>query len=102
MDLSFIEELYDESIAVLGAPLEHALCDRRVLIPRSALPGHMDPLNRAIHLDELDRLAAAGWFKWLPEERAGEAEPGVPLYVPDRIDLFLRLRSRGWTDDELR
>jgi hypothetical protein len=47
-------------------------------------------------------MAGLGWLPLLPGAGDDGTEEGAPLYVPDRVALFLKLQAQGYTTDELR
>ena len=96
----FIDKITDEEIAS-GAVIQTALFDKRVLFPLAQLPElvagesgeNLDPAR-------LPALRAAGWFPVLSSEIVGVDE-GVPMYIPSRVGLLLKLEREGFTAPEI-
>jgi hypothetical protein len=83
--------------------LHFGIFDKRVLLP---LPQLLDDTShkagRTISEAELRIMAGYGWLPLLPGAGDDGNEEGAPLYVPDRVGLFLKLQVQGYTTDELR
>ncbi len=98
-----LREMYDESMKTTGQPpLLFALFDRRVLIPRSELPDHTEESEQEWTLGMLDEIEQDGLFKWHGGAGEDGTELGVPLYIPSRIGLFLKLEALRWSRQELK
>lgn len=84
-----------------GSFLQFAIFDKRVLLPLDyALQGELT--QAGLTEPDLADLASVGWFEFLKRPTDLGGGMGVPLYVPSRVKLFLELRSKGYTDHELR
>lgn len=103
IDLAFIDEIYERGKASGLGPPQWRLFDKRVLLPLSWLPDAVKKeTNEVIAEDTLRAKAAEGWFVLLSGAGDEGNEQGVPLYVPSRIGLFLKLEREGYAADELR
>lgn len=103
VDEERLRQDYDEQVRLFGEPiLRPGIYDRRVLVPRSAVPHVAErDAGMPLTLEHIDAMASDGLFTWL--EGAGDGtELGVPMYVAGRIGLFSRLRANGWNLAELR
>ena len=83
-------------------PISFGLFDRRVLIPRPEVPEWVErDSGERVSVEHLDLLEGDGVFSWL--HGAGDGRDlGVPMYVPYRIGLCLRLLRERWTIQEIR
>jgi hypothetical protein len=83
-------------------PFQMALFDRRVRMPLEWLVDSVKTeTGRHITIDDLRRFAADGWFP-LVKVVDGSGEPGVYLYTPSRVGLYLELQRQGYAAEELR
>src|SRR6266508_1016614 len=86
-----------------GTQLQFRICDKSVLLP---LPQLLDAAShkagRTISEAELRIMAGQGWLPLLPGAGIDGNEEGAPIYVPDRVGLFMKLQRQGYTTDELR
>jgi len=85
-----------------GTQLQFRICDKSVLLP---LPQLLDAAShkagRTISEAELRIMAGQGWLPLLPGAGIDGNEEGAPIYVPDRVGLFMKLQRQGYTTDEL-
>lgn len=83
-------------------PFKMALFDKRVRMPLEWL---VESVRTEAHEDlsvqDLRNFAADGWFP-LADAVDGGGEPGVYLYTPSRIGLYLGLQRQGYAAEELR
>lgn len=83
-------------------PFQMALFDRRVRMPLEWLVESVrTESGQHVTIDDLRRFAADGWFP-LVNATDGSEEPGVYLYTPSRVGLYLVLQGQGYTAEELR
>jgi hypothetical protein len=101
IDLEAVDKLYERSQS--GPGVVFGLFDRSMLLPLEQLPDAVaGETGESASLDELRARAADGWFDVLHSEHLADGQGGVPLYIPSRIGLFLKLARAGWTTVELR
>lgn len=83
-------------------PFKMALFDRRVRMPLEWwVESVRTEAGECVSVDDLRRFAADGWFP-LAAIADGNTEPGVYLYTPSRVGLYLGLQRQGYTSEELR
>jgi hypothetical protein len=101
IDLNTVDELFDAAMSTIGTPPGVALFNRAVAAPLSRLPEMVRrETGEDLPAGRVADLVSAGW---IPDVPASEGEgPGVPLYLPSRIGLFLELERQGYSEDELR
>jgi len=86
-----------------GTQLRFAIFDKSVLLPLpQLLDAASDKAGRPISEAELRIMAGQGWLPLLPGAGIDGNEEGAPIYVPDRVGLFMKLQRQGYTTDELR
>ena len=103
-DLEKAGEHYDFCFDAFGQPpvVNLALFDRRVLSPRTDLASWVErEAGLTLTAADLDKLEGEGWFSWIVGAGENGDGLGVPLYVPYRIGLCSKLRSRQWSDEEI-
>jgi hypothetical protein len=83
-------------------PFQMALFDRRVRMPLEWLVESIRAESgEDVSVEDLRRFAADGWFP-LADAVGGNREPGVYLYTPSRVGLYLQLQRQGYAAEELR
>jgi hypothetical protein len=101
IDVAVIDQMY-EAGRTTGTPLSFLLCDKRWPLPLDQLPVAVkSETGEDVTAADLALKEQAGWY---PVVKAADprADTGVPLYVPSRIGLFLKLEREGFGADELR
>lgn len=102
IDVQAVDQIFDEAIAAFGSPPGCNLFDKRVAVPLHWLPEMVQAeTGEVISPNRLNTLLPAGWIPAV-ESGDGSGGPAVPLYIPSRIGLFLRLEREGYTPEELR
>lgn len=101
IDLKAADEMFEAGMTSFGAPPVLAFCNRAVAAPLSWLPGMVrNETEEDLSEDRVLDLISAGW---IPDVPASDGDgPGVPLYVPSRVGLFLQLERQGYAPEELR
>jgi predicted nucleic acid-binding Zn ribbon protein len=101
-DLETIDRMF-EAGRPSGTQIQFRIFDKSVLLP---LPQLLDAASHAagqtLSETELRFMAGQGWLPLLPGAGVDENEEGAPIYVPDRIGVFMRLQRQGYMTDELR
>jgi hypothetical protein len=86
-----------------GSPIRFGIFDKRVLLSLEQAAWEVSlATGESMPSEALTNMAARGWIPLLSHEDNPEAEPGVPLYVPSRIEFLLGLERQGYSADELR
>jgi hypothetical protein len=86
-----------------GSPIGFGSFDKRVLLSLEQAAWEVSrATGESIPSEALTNMAARGWIPLLSHEDNPEAEPGVPLYVPSRIEFLFALERQGYSADELR
>lgn len=103
MDIEMIDRWYDTSVSNLGESLKFAAYDRRVLLPLSHIPDAVKcDGGGVLSFERIRDLAELGWFQIIPGAGEDESQEGVPIYIPSRIEMFLKLERQDWAQSELR
>lgn len=102
IDVALVDSWFEASKDLPGGPVRLAVFDRGALLPLDQLASAVvaetgDPCTAEM----LQRQAAEGWFPLLTRPGTTD-ELGAPLYVPSRVELFMRLEREGWANAELR
>src|ERR1700730_142110 len=98
---TYLDYMYDLTLAMHGAPLTTGICYRPVLLPLSKLPEMvMTETDQDLPVERLGSLVLAGWIPDL--KVADTSESGFALYAPSRVGLFLDLERAGYDATELR
>lgn len=96
IDLAFADTLFEKGIHL-------CLFDKRFLIPLSRLPGVIQTeTGESITTAELQLMGEQGLLPLLAGAGADGDEIGAPFYAPSRAGEFLKLRRKGYSDEELR
>jgi hypothetical protein len=98
---TYLDYMYDLTLAVYGTPLSTGIFDRTMLLPLSQLPAMVKAeSDEELPLDRLGSLVSDGWIPDLKVADTGE--PGFAMYVPSRVGLFLFIERGGYDATELR
>ena len=98
---TYLDYMYDLTLAIHGTPLTTGICDRTLLLPLSKLPEMVKTeTDEDLPQERLGSLVSAGWIPDL--KVAGTVESGFAMYAPSRIGLFLHLERAGYDAPELR
>lgn len=97
--LELIDEMYERGANAIRI----CVFDKRVLLPLSQLPDAVQgETGEVINQEGLRARASEGWFPLLTGAGIDGCEDGVPLYVPSRVGLYLKLEREGYSGAELR
>jgi hypothetical protein len=100
-DMEAIDKLYEATVE--KGSMRFALFDKRVLLPLRQLPEAVaKETGEEITEEDLRAKVAKGWFPLLAGAGDDGSDAGVPLYIPSRIGLFLKLQREAYGEDELR
>jgi hypothetical protein len=101
INVEMVDKMFEAGRAT-GVPMAWGLFDKRVLLPLEQLPDAVQgETGEAVSTSDLERHAAAGWFEPLRREPPDDGV-GIPLYIPSRIGLYVKLAREGHTATELR
>jgi hypothetical protein len=98
---TYLDYMYDLTLAVYGTPLSTGIFDRTMLLPLSKMPAMVkSESDEELPLDRLGALVSDGW---IPDVKVADTgEPGFAMYAPSRVGLFLFLEREGYDATELR
>lgn len=98
IDVQAVDALFDES----QGRVQFALLDKRVLLPPEQVPATVKAeAGEDVSLEFLEEKASLGWLTLVSLD-GPNGGCGVPLYVPSRLGLLVKLSRDGWSDDEIR
>src|SRR5215469_10760024 len=101
INVEMVDKMFEAGKAT-GVMMSFGLFDKRLLLPLEQLPDAVEKeTGEAVTASDLERFAAAGWFEPLQREPPDNGI-GIPLYIPSRIGLYMKLAREGHTAAELR